>query len=123
MAEYLVDLNIFTAVFKGDARLRGLIESLHAAVETIVYMELLQAAKDPAQADKIEKYLTQFELIYFDKNISQRAFELTRSYAKNFGLSLPDAIIAATCLENDLTLITHNAKDFRFIDGLKIYPL
>ncbi len=30
-----------------------------------------------------------------------------------------DAIIAATCLENDLTLITYNVKDFRFIKGLK----
>ncbi len=33
---------------------------------------------------------------------------------------LGDAIIAATCLENNLTLITYNAKDFRFINGLKI---
>lgn len=33
---------------------------------------------------------------------------------------LPDSIIAATCLENNLTLITYNVKDFRFIKGLKI---
>ncbi len=33
---------------------------------------------------------------------------------------LPDATIAATCLENDLTLITFNIKDFRFINGLKL---
>ena len=33
---------------------------------------------------------------------------------------LGDATIAATCLENDLTLITYNVKDFRFIKSLKI---
>ncbi len=31
-----------------------------------------------------------------------------------------DAIIAATCLENNLILITYNVKDFRFVNGLKI---
>ncbi len=30
-----------------------------------------------------------------------------------------DAVIAATCLENDLQLVTFNAKDFRFIKGLR----
>lgn len=33
---------------------------------------------------------------------------------------LPDAVISATCLENDLILLTYNVKDFRFIKGLKI---
>jgi len=32
---------------------------------------------------------------------------------------LPDALIAATALENDLTVVTYNVDDFKFIDGLK----
>lgn len=31
---------------------------------------------------------------------------------KNYNLKLPDALIAATCLVNDLTLIADNDKDF-----------
>ncbi len=62
----------------------------------------------------------QFELIHFDKATLQRAIELVRNYSKSHGLMLPDAVIAAGCLENDLTLITFNVKDFRFINGLKI---
>ena len=34
-----------------------------------------------------------------------------------------DATIAATCLENDLTLITLNLKDFRFIKDLNIQKI
>jgi len=30
--------------------------------------------------------------------------------------------IAATALAFDITLYTLNEKDFRFIDGLKLYP-
>jgi len=123
MAEYLLDLNILTAVFKGDMRIRLEIESLDAAIETVVYLELIQAAKNNVQAERIEKYLTGFELIHFDNKISQSAIALMRIYSKSFGLKLPDSIIAATCLENNLTLITLNPKDFRFIEGLKLYRI
>jgi predicted nucleic acid-binding protein len=37
-------------------------------------------------------------------------------------LSLPDGFIAATALAFEITLYTLNEKDFRFIDGLKLYP-
>ena len=36
-------------------------------------------------------------------------------------IKLPDAIIAATCLHSDLTLITRNEKDFSGIRDLTIY--
>ncbi|MCK9632144.1 MAG: type II toxin-antitoxin system VapC family toxin [Methanoregula sp.] len=36
-------------------------------------------------------------------------------------IQIPDAVIAATCLTEDLTLITRNEKDFRDIAGLDIY--
>ena len=42
------------------------------------------------------------------------------SYGLAFGISIPDAIIAATVLIYDLELRTLNVKDFRAIPGLKI---
>jgi predicted nucleic acid-binding protein len=33
---------------------------------------------------------------------------------------VPDAVIAATCLVNDFTLVTRNQKDFKGINGLRI---
>ena len=120
MAEQLSDTNVFIAVFKGDAKLKTLIENSDSAINTIVYLELIQGAKNKIETEKIEKYLVQFELLHFDQATSQKAIELVRSYSKSHGLMLPDAIIAATCLVNDLILITFNVKDFRFIKGLKI---
>jgi len=46
--------------------------------------------------------------------------ELVRTYSKSHGLMFGDAIIAATCLENDLILITYNVRDFQFIGKLKV---
>lgn len=118
--DYLIDTNIFIAILKGDAKLKSLVESLACAIDTIVYVELIQGSKDKSEVQKIEKYLTRFELIHFDKAISQKTLYLIRTYSKSHNLMLGDATIAATCLENDLTLITYNVKDFRFIKSLKI---
>jgi len=120
MIEYLIDTNAFIAVLKGNAKLKSFIESLACALDTTVYIELIQGAKNKAEVQTIEKYLTRFELIHFEKDVSRKAIELVRTYSKSHGLMFGDAIVAATCLENNLILITYNVKDFRFVNGLKI---
>ncbi len=120
MIKYLVDTNILIAILKGNAKLKLFVENLACALDTTVYVELIQGAKNKSEVQKIEIYLTQFELIHFDKKISQKVIELIRTYSKSHGLMFGDAVIAATCLENDLTLITYNVRDFRFIKDLKI---
>lgn len=120
MVEYLIDANIYIAILKGDVKLKYLVENLAGALDVVVYIELIQGAKNKGEVQTIEKYLTRFELIHFSETISKKSIELIRTYSKSHGLLLGDAIIAATCLENDLTLITLNVKDFRFIKSLKI---
>jgi tRNA(fMet)-specific endonuclease VapC len=120
MIEYLIDTNIFIAILKGDVNLKLFVENFNCALDTTVYAELIQGSKDKLEVQKIEKYLTRFELIHFDKSVSQKTLELIRTYSKSHGLMFGDAIIAATCLENNLTLITYNVKDFRFIKSLQI---
>ena len=58
-------------------------------------------------------YSTVFDLT---ENIIIRTIALRRSRR----IKIPDAIIAATALEYDLTLITHNSSDFQGISNLKL---
>ncbi|MBS1530058.1 MAG: type II toxin-antitoxin system VapC family toxin [Bacteroidetes bacterium] len=44
----------------------------------------------------------------------------TISLRKEYKIKLPDAIIAATALILDLTLVTNNITDFKKITGLKL---
>jgi predicted nucleic acid-binding protein len=46
-----------------------------------------------------------------DKTIEVRSF---------YKIKLPDAIIAATALTNELAIITRNTKDFEKIEGLEV---
>lgn len=120
MPNSLADTNIFIAVFNGDIFLKEFIRSNRPSISTIVHLELIQGSKNKAEIKKIEKLLSFFDTVHFDRPIALRSIELIRTYSKSRGLRLPDAIIAATCLEIGLKLITFNVKDFRFIKGLEI---
>jgi len=63
--------------------------------------------------------LSRFQIFYHTPEISKRTISLIDQYSNSHGLLLPDAQIAAVCLENDLTLVTYNVSDFKFIKSLK----
>ncbi|WP_223300921.1 PIN domain-containing protein [Oscillatoria nigro-viridis] len=52
---------------------------------------------------------------------SEQFIQLMAQYSLSHKLTIPDAMIAATALTHNISLYTLNLKDFRFIQGLKIY--
>ena len=52
--------------------------------------------------------------------ISDRAMQLIDAYALSHSMQLGDALIAATALEHNLTVLTANIKHFGAIEGLRI---
>lgn len=63
------------------------------------------------------EFLGHATVIPLTDDIADIAIDLRRKSR----IKLPDAIIAATCLHSDLTLITRNEKDFSGIRDLTIY--
>jgi len=53
-------------------------------------------------------------------NLSNDVVKASIEIRKNHKTKLPDAIISATAIVYDLTLISRNIKDFNNIDGLKV---
>jgi predicted nucleic acid-binding protein len=60
----------------------------------------------------------QTQIIALSEAISARATQLIDRYALSHGLRLADALIGATALEHQLTLLTANVKHFAPIEGL-----
>ena len=56
-------------------------------------------------------------------HIDNKIIEETIAIRKKHKIKLPDALIAATCLVNDLAILTLNTKDFENIDGIKLILL
>ncbi len=119
MSKFLPDTNVFSKIFGNDRRVKQFVESLDAVIDATIYIECLQGSKSNHEKRVIEKYLTRFPLLPITSQSSLKAVELIRNYSNSHGLLLPDALIAATALENDLTVVTYNVGDFKFIGGLK----
>ena len=61
-----------------------------------------------------EEFISLADVIETDKLIIHTCIDLR----KNYKIKLPDAIIAATALTRNLTLVTNNEKDFMHIYNL-----
>jgi predicted nucleic acid-binding protein len=83
-------------------------------------MELLVGCRDQPEVDRMQKTLSRFAVIQLTPAISQQAYALIAQYGKSHGLVIPDALIAATALVEDLPLLTHNDRHFKMITGLEL---
>ena len=72
---------------------------------------------EKTDTDYFERFFVTMKNFQFDDAVTKIVIELRRSYA----IQLPDAIIAATALANDLTLCTHNVEDFEKISDLLLF--
>jgi len=66
------------------------------------------------------KVLYKFVSISIVFGLDEEIVETTIDIRKKKKIKIPDAIIAATALVYDFTLLTRNSEDFKNIVGLKV---
>ncbi len=119
--EWLLDTNVIIGLLKQQAAAITLIESQpfdlnKAAVSQISKMELL-GFPGLVQAEEVAilDFMSNCRILFIDEATEQKAIQLRRtSHCK-----LPDAIIAATALVNNLTLLTLDQKLARLTIAFK----
>jgi len=119
----LYDTDIFIWVQRGNKKAVSLMEDTEERVLSVqTYLELLQNAQNKDQHRQTKDFLKTFDftVLPFTENIGHRACVYIEEYALSNGLRAGDAIIAATATENNLTLLTSNAKHFKAIKDLRL---
>lgn len=93
-------------------------------ISTQTYMEFLQGAKNKAQLLLSKSFLRDlsFFTLPFTENIGHRATIYIEQFALSHHMRSADALIAATAVENDQSLLSANAKHFRHIPELELVP-
>jgi hypothetical protein len=84
-------------------------------ISIIVKIETLGFNGEDSEMQKLKDFLSLAKTYYVDDLTAEKTIDLRKTYRK---LKLGDAIIAATALANNLTLISRNTKDFEDISGL-----
>lgn len=69
---------------------------------------------------RTDRLLRQVAIIPISLAISQAAYHLVESFFLSHGLLIPDALIAATALEQGLLLYRKNTRHFQMIPALSI---
>lgn len=119
MAErFLIDTNTLIDVQMNnlpESGLRFMAEVMDRdfTVSFVSYIEFLGYKN---ASELTEQFISLANVIEIDKDVIEKCILLRRTTS----IKLPDAIIAATAICNDLTLITRNTGDFKNIDGLKL---
>ena len=91
-------------------------------ISVITYMELMQGCRNRQEWERFKQGLAQCqtEILSITEVITSRAMKLVEVYALSYGVQLGDALIAATALEQGLTVFTASKKHFGAIEGLEI---
>jgi predicted nucleic acid-binding protein len=116
--KYLIDTNVLIDAQMNRLSSNGLnfmtnvinenfIISFVTQIEFLGYKNISKSSED---------FISLANVIEVDKYIIQICIDLR----KNYKIKIPDALIAATALAQNLTLITNNERDFVSINNLNI---
>ena len=120
----LCDTNILIEFYKNNPvviQALRLVGSQNLAISAITRAELYYGAMNKTELSRIQKHLDLLINISIDKTISEQFIQLMVQYSLSHKLTIPDALIAATALTQNIGLYTLNLKDFRFIQQLNLY--
>ena len=118
----LLDTNILIDILKGEQQTIDKVQHFDdtLAISSISVMELYYGALNKAELNKLEKFVSLFQIVQINEHISLHATKLIKKYAKSHTLDIPDSLIASSAIVNHYTLFTHNLKDFKYIENITL---
>lgn len=119
----IFDTDIFIWVQRGNSKAARLIDKCEDRYLSIQsYMELLQGAKNKAHHKHVKDFISEFgfSVLPLSENIGHRALIYVEEYALSANMRAGDAIIAATAVENNLPMVSSNAKHFKAVKELQL---
>ena len=119
---YLLDSDALIDVSRGRQPAREYLDALPEgwAISRFSALELIVGARDNRELTAVDAFLSAFVVVPIREYTGARAYDLLKRYAKSHGLHVFDSLVAATAIEEGLTLVTRNGRHFGMIEGLSL---
>jgi len=116
--KFLIDTNIIIYMMQNRLKISDFAKKEdNFYISSITYIETLgYPFSNQDEENGIIIFCDMFERIFLTKEIEKQTIFIRKSSK----IKLPDAIIAATAIVHNLTLVTHNMDDFKNIQGLNL---
>lgn len=126
MSKFLIDSDVIIWALRGKKETIELLKEIQQsgvpACSPISIVEVQLGIRE-GEEEKTSELLNSLNVYNIDENIANQTGEFIRNYRKKgITLSIPDALIATTCILNNLTLITYNKKHYP-LKELEIYSI
>ncbi|MCE9604142.1 MAG: type II toxin-antitoxin system VapC family toxin [Planctomycetia bacterium] len=124
---FLIDTDICSAHLRGDASVTGRFlqytGQLHVSVISIAELSSWVYRKNTPDRFLLgyTTMIAEFHALTIDQEVAGRCGKIAAELSDSGKpIGLPDLLIAATALTFNLTLVTHNARDFGRIPNLRL---
>jgi hypothetical protein len=117
---YLLDSDVLIDISRNRPEAIDYVDTLPDPwmISQVTAMELLVGARDKREVGYLDAFLSSYPIVPLSASIGERAYQLLKGYAKSNGLHVFDSLVAATALEQGLTLVTKNQRHFAMINQL-----
>jgi predicted nucleic acid-binding protein len=120
--KYLIDTAIIIDAFHDNKSAQIFLDKLpNTTISIMTQAELLEGSRNKTEMLNIQNTIIDLSVIYPSMQIFLRAIKYVETYFLSHGLLFDDALIAATAVENGLTLATTEKKHFKPINNLLLY--
>ena len=125
MTQKLLDTTVLIDLSRGNADAAEFVNTCRDSgidlfISVISAMEVIAGCHDTVEVHKAQSLIADFGVLQLSSVESAKAYALMLAYSKSHGLSIPDALIAATALTRALELNSDNDRHFRMIPDLII---
>jgi predicted nucleic acid-binding protein len=117
----IIDTDVLIWYLRGNKKAEISVEShIPFSISVVTYIELVQGMKNKDEFRLFQKQMQKWDtdIIQIDKEISSRAMFFIQEYALSHSMSLADALIAATAVQNSEPLLTANDRHYKFIPNM-----
>ena len=119
----IIDTDVLIWYLQGNEKVRRAIESAGSFdVSAMTWGELMQGMRDKKEVRQLRTQMKRWNagIIHINENISVRALLLVDDFGLSHSVHFADAIIAATAIEEQQTLLTGNTKHYECIPLLEL---
>lgn len=118
-----VDTDVLIWYSRGNQKAVKLIHSLDSfSISVVTYMEIVQGVRNKKELNTFKEALRilNVKVIQLDELISTKAMFFVEQYSLSHSMELADALIGATSIIKNLSLLTANDKHYKYLPEINI---
>jgi hypothetical protein len=122
----LIDTDVLIWAGRGNLEAQLMLDSTaEKAVSVVTLMEMMQGMRNKRELQAFEKYIVAQSIVTLtiDPDISNQAVALVQRYSLSHHMQMADALLAATALIQNITLVSANTKHYQFVPKLNLESL